>query len=243
MQSQRLNPRQRQFLKLYTSRDRNLGGNATRCYKAVYGITDDRSAQVAGSRLLKSPVIAELMRQAEERAIKQLNINAEYVLSQSVRLLDRAMGDESVDTIHTSIDDQGQERITVTERRDYDPSTAKAALQLIGQHKDIQAFSQTVEHTHTHRLEQRLAQRSKLIESKAQVIDVPGPRQLPVTDPSVSQVPGSECVGEPGTALIDTPTRQVEDESQKRVHRAEVKENEEAHGERSTFEGRGATAN
>jgi len=229
MQSQRLNPRQRQFLKLYTSRDRNLGGNATKCYKAVYGITDDRSAQVAGSRLLRSPVISELMRQAEERAIKQLNINAEYVLSQSVRLLDRAMGDETVDTVRSTIDPEtGLEHVTVTERTEYDPSTAKAALQLIGQHKDVQAFSQTVEHTHTHRLEQRLAARSKLIEGKAQVIDQPGPLSAPG--------PGSEVAGAHSNPAI-------EDESEKRLLSTEVKRNEEASGERSTFERAGATAN
>ena len=91
-----LNPKQRLFLKLYTGRDPALMGNGRKCYSVVYDCNDMKTAQVGASRLLRSDKIAPLLAKADTDAIKAINLNAEYVLKQSVRLLDRAMGDESV---------------------------------------------------------------------------------------------------------------------------------------------------
>ena len=167
MAAKRLNANQTDFLKLYTGKSK-LRGNATRCYMAIYGQMSDTVANASSSKLLANPLIQKALDRADQAAHKQLAINAEYVLSQSVRLLDRAMGDESIMTIHTEKDENGVEHDRVLESQDYDPKTAKAALQLIGQHKDVQAFTINVEHTHTMKLEQRLAARSKIIEGKAQ---------------------------------------------------------------------------
>ena len=241
----KLNPKQRLFLKLYTGKDPSLLGNATKCYKVVYDVTDTRTAQVGGSRLITMPKIAALLEAAQARAVKELNVNAEYVLSQSVRLLDRAMGDESVEHISTTVDDNGQESVKVRSVTEYDPSTAKAALQLIGNHRDIQAFTQTVEHTHTHRLEQRLAARAKTIEGKASVLVDQGaaPTQaLPVL-PDLDSCPGSQVDDDARPAAAPGEgTRRVK-EDRKRLLSAEVKSKEDQAGERSTFERGRATAN
>ena len=166
---QQLNAKQRKWLKLYLGKDENLHGNATRCYKAVYGLTDDRSAQVSGSRLLHHPMIKQLIAEATARMDERIVLDAGFVLEQSKRLYDRAMGDEAIPgEAKITIDPEtGRERVTVTERREYDPTTARHALQMIGQHKSVQAFTQTIEHSHTHKLEQRLQARSKVIEGKA----------------------------------------------------------------------------
>ena len=72
-----------------------------------------------------------------------------YVLEQSLRLYSRAMGDDSIDLVEVSTDPETQqESVFVRSRTEYDPSTAKATLQLIGNHRDISAFTQTIEHTH-----------------------------------------------------------------------------------------------
>ena len=167
-----LNQRQRTYLKLYLG-DSKIAGNATRCYMAAYSQENVQCAQRSASKLMTNPHIKALIAKVEAAAFEQLQVDAAYVLDQSVRLLDRAMGDESVEVIETHTDADGSERVSVTQRRDYDPATAKAALQLIGQHRQVQAFQVTVEHNHTHHLEQRLAARSKLIEGRAQVIDDP----------------------------------------------------------------------
>ena len=198
---QQLNVRQRQWLKLYTGRNSKLAGNATRCYKAVYGITNERSAQVLGNKLKNHPVIKSLLDDAEKKALAELQIDARYVLEQTVRLYDRAMGDEPVQLVDVRTDPKtGVDTVTVTETRSYDPATAHKALTAIGQHRDVQAFTQTVEHTHTHRLEQRLAARSKAIEGRAQVLDDP---------PQLQADPGAQVVTDPGA----DPASQVVSES------------------------------
>ena len=168
-QQGQLNGKQRQFLKCYVGRDPELHGNATRCYKAVYGLTDTRSASVCGSQMTKHPVISKLIAEALERQNQKIVIDAGFVLQESKRLYDRAMGDEPIPgkAVITKDPETGQERVTSTERHEYDPATARQALQMIGQHKSVQAFSVQVEHSHTHILEQRLAARSKVIEASA----------------------------------------------------------------------------
>jgi hypothetical protein len=114
-------------------------------------------------------MVAQYLQSRQDKLTEVTGINAEFLLRQSKRLYDRAMGDEPVageTTIETD-PETGQEVVIKTERRDYDPTTARHALQLIGQHKSVQAFSQTVEHNHTHTLENRLAARSKAIEKAA----------------------------------------------------------------------------
>jgi hypothetical protein len=114
-------------------------------------------------------MVAEYIQARREKLTEATGINAEYVLRQSIRLYDRAMGDEAIPgetTIETD-PETGQERVTTSECHEYDPATARQALQMIGQHKSVQAFSQTVEHNHTHTLENRLAARSKAIEKAA----------------------------------------------------------------------------
>ena len=201
---QQLNAKQRKWLKLYLGKDENLHGNATRCYKAVYGLTDDRSAQVSGSRLLHHPMIKKLITEATERMDKRIVLDAGFVLEQSKRLYDRAMGDEAIpgEAVITVDPETGRERVTVTERRDYDPTTARHALQMIGQHKSVQAFTQTIEHSHTHKLEQRLQARSKVIEGKASRLE------------QETEQPGYLSQG----STVPAPTDQPTVEGQERVH-------------------------
>ena len=199
-----LNGKQRQFLKCYVGRDPELHGNATRCYKAVYGLTDTRSASVCGSQMTKHPVISKLIAEALERQNQKIVIDAGFVLAESKRLYDRAMGDAPISdrvTIETD-PETGQERVKAVLRHEYDPATARQALQMIGQHKSVQAFTQTVEHSHTHRLEQRLAARSKQIEASAGNLGL---------DPSIVGVmPASqEAIAAQAAVVADPPKAKI----------------------------------
>lgn len=188
----------KQFLKLYLGKT-PIAGNATQCYKAVYGNDlPERSAQSGASRLLQLDHIKRAIIKAEALALKRLAVDAQYVLEENMRLYSRAMGDDSYDEVRVFTDpDTGQERVELAERRSYDPATAHKALTSIGQHRDVQAFTQTVEHTHTHVLEQRLAARSKIIEGRSIASDLQAPaaaitnrHQLPHRDdlPAHSEV-------------------------------------------------------
>lgn len=184
-----LTHKQREFVKHYLGRDPELHGNATRSYKAAYGLQDTRSASVCGSKLMQRPLVKALIAKGTARLDERIVTNAAFVLDQSRRLYDRAMGDEAIpgETVISLDPETGEEVITTHERREYDPATARAALQLIGQHKAVQAFTVTVEHSHTHRLEQRLAARSKVIEGRAGSI-APDPILTGSADPAAAQV-------------------------------------------------------
>ena len=169
----RLTQGHRTFLKHYTGRDPSLAWNATRSYMAAYKLSSERSASVGGSRLLQNPLIKVIIAKAHARLDEKIVTDSSFVLEQSRRLYDRAMGDEPVpgDAVITKDPETGEESVHVPEVRQYDPATARQALQLIGQHKAVQAFTVTVEHSHTHVLEQRLAARSKVIEGLAGQVD------------------------------------------------------------------------
>lgn len=190
-----LNHRQRQFVRLYLG-DSSINGNGTRCYMAAYSTDNEIAAQRSASRLLKREHVRAIIDAVEAEALDQLQIDANYVKAQSLRLYARAMGDEPFEYAEVQTDpDTGADTVTVTSRREYDPATATKALQMIGQHKDIQAFTQTIEHNHTHHLEQRLAARSKAIEGRAQVLDDPAQVGQLVDDPGPGQGDPAAQVG------------------------------------------------
>lgn len=200
-----LNQRQRLFVKLYLG-DTAIHGNGTRCYMAAYCTDNVGAAQRSANRLLKNPDVRAIIEAVTAEALEQLQVDATFVLNESLRLYKRAMGDDAVEVVHVETDHEtGQERVHVTSRRDYDPATAHKALQAIGQHRDVQAFTQTVEHTHTHVLEQRLAARSKAIEGRATQVD-DGPADLMLANDTEG----------PGEAIKADPAGQTS----KRVHAA-----------------------
>lgn len=72
------------------------------------------------------------------RTLKNVDgpINQEWVLKQAVKLHSRAMGEEAMDIMQD--DDEEAKKYP------YDPKTALAALKIIGDHVDIQAFTKTI---------------------------------------------------------------------------------------------------
>jgi phage terminase small subunit len=161
--SHKLSAKDQQFADLYFGGPDDVMGNATACYRYLHPRAKDSTCQVEGSKLLSKPMVAEYLQAKREKLTEVTGINAEYVLRQSIRLYNRAMGDEpiEIDVVAPS----GELR--TIERREYNPQVAKAALELIGRHTQVQAFRDNVEHSHTHRLEQALARKSKEVEKAA----------------------------------------------------------------------------
>ena len=179
MQSAKLNPRQQTFLKLYTGQT-EIAGNGTRCYMAAYNCEVERVAQTGASRLLRDPRIKAILEEAERRALAALNVNAKFVLDESVRLYRIAIGDEPVAVDHVITNKDGSRSVSAILRRETNLPIARQALELIGRHTSVQAFQDNIEHTHTHYLEQALSKRTKVIEGRA-VNDTPG---LPSPEPA-----------------------------------------------------------
>ena len=188
MQVKPLNPLQRRFLRLYLGRDERYMGHGTNCYKLVYGIESDRSAQSAASRLLAHPVISREVDKWHKAQSDATIADAGFVLEQSIRLYDRAMGDAPIEVdVIDEVD--GVSTVRTVEKREYSPAIARQALELIGRHTSVQAFQDNVEHTHTHRLEQALANRTKQVERKAEQ------RQLPDIEGSSTVINDAPGVG------------------------------------------------
>lgn len=116
--------------------------------------------------MLKNPLIAAELQAFHEHQRDSTLADADFVLEQSVRLYDRAMGDAPVEVDVIEVKD-GVSTLKTLEKRDYNPGIARQALELIGRHTSVQAFQDNVEHTHTHRLEQALARRGKQVEARA----------------------------------------------------------------------------
>ncbi len=106
MATNMLNNKQRRFLRLYLGRDDQYHGNGTQCYKVVYECDNDRVSQTSGSRLINHPIIAKEIAAWKNAQSKLTIADAGFVLEQSVRLYDRAMGDAAieVDVIDTDKD-------------------------------------------------------------------------------------------------------------------------------------------
>ena len=156
----KLSAKDRQFADHYFGGAADVRGNATACYHEIHPRAKQRTCEVNGSRKLRQAEVVEYLESMRDKLTETTGINAEYVLRQSIRLYNRAMGDEPIEV--DVVTPSGELR--TIERREYNPQVAKAALELIGKHTQVQAFRDNVEHTHTHRLEHRLAAKSKAVE-------------------------------------------------------------------------------
>jgi hypothetical protein len=158
-----LSAKDQQFADLYYGGPDDMRGNATACYRHLHPKAKDNTCQVEGSKILSKPMVAAYLQTKREKLTEVTGINAEYVLRQSIRLYNRAMGDEpfEIDVVAPS----GE--LKTIERREYNPAIARQALELIGRHTQVQAFRDTIEHSHTHRLEKALARKSKEVEKAA----------------------------------------------------------------------------
>lgn len=216
-----LTPKQQAFVGYYVGRNSKYFGNATASYKRAYGdCSNERVAQTSGSRLTRLPEIALVIAKYRERAAQATQIDANFVLNQSVHLYDVAMGNTAIE-VDAGIDKSGQP--IVIERRDVNLTVASKALELIGKHTAVQAFQDNVEHTHTHRLEKALQAKAKQVEHKAM--------NRPVIEGQCTEV------------LNEPPAPATAEEEEKRVHAAGGQTNEAIQAKKTSCERAGVAGN
>ena len=144
----KLSAKDQRFADLYFGGPDDVMGNATACYRNLHPRAKDNTCQVEGSKLLSKPMVAEYLQAQREKLTEVTGVNAEYVLRQSIRYLEIAIGDRPAP-------------------ENFNQAGVKAALELIGRHTRVQAFKDTIEHSHTHRLEHALARKSREFEKAA----------------------------------------------------------------------------
>ncbi|RLA58379.1 MAG: hypothetical protein DRR04_11090, partial [Gammaproteobacteria bacterium] len=131
----------------------------------------DSTAATEGPALLRKPQVQTYLEQQGEKVAERAEINAQWVLEEAVRLYRMAIGE--IHAIQERIvEKQYEDGSTYCETERYelcntDLRAALRALEMIGKHIAVQAFSQKVEVTHTHHLEQLLAKRASQVEQAA----------------------------------------------------------------------------
>jgi phage terminase small subunit len=109
----KLTPKQQAFCEEYL-----IDLNATQA--AIRAGYSAKTANVIGPENLAKPCIAEKVQEAMRKRSKKTEINAAWVLEKSVILYDRCMA----------------------QSEEFSPSGAGKALDLIGKHIDVQAYSE-----------------------------------------------------------------------------------------------------
>ena len=156
------------FADKYYGGSAELRGSAKACYKHIHPRCQDSTAATEGPALLRKPQVRAYLEQQGEKVTERAEINAQWALEQSVRLFARCMGDEAYPVEYTITDKETGEKSTGTYfKRSFNAAGAKAALELIGRNRGIQAFKENIEVSHTHRLEEALAKRAKIVEESA----------------------------------------------------------------------------
>jgi phage terminase small subunit len=94
----------------------------------------EKTARSQASTLLTNPNIVDAIAKGIKEQSKQIKIDADYVKNQAVILHRRATLEDPV------VDSNGK----VVDGQVYDPTTAHKALKMIGEHKDVKAFDNSI---------------------------------------------------------------------------------------------------
>jgi len=112
-----LTPKQEMFCREYL-----IDLNATQAaIRAGYSV---KTAKLIGYENLTKPYIHEYIQKLKKERVKEVKIDANYVLTQAKKLHERCMQED-----------------------EFHPSGAAKALELIGKHVDVAAFKDRVEHS------------------------------------------------------------------------------------------------
>ena len=116
--------------------------NATQA--AIRAGYSKKTAKEIGCENLTKPDILEFINKAKEERIEEVKIDANYVLTQSVKLHERCMQEVEpyTDKKGNHIHDKKGNALYV-----FNATGAARALELVGKHAEIQAFPTKVEHT------------------------------------------------------------------------------------------------
>ena len=144
----------------------NLRGNAARCYKHVHPRCKDSTASTEGPKILKKPHVVAYLREKADRIQKETDINAKWVLDESLRSLAIAFGDQPGIFESVVKTDSGEFLKVRHELCQTNLAAVNKALEVIGKNVNVQAFQDSVEVKHVDH-ESILNRRIKKIEAQA----------------------------------------------------------------------------
>ena len=100
---------------------------------------------------------------------EKIDVTAETALRDAIRLRDIAFGDIP-GTYERMVKDPetGEQIKVIVQLRQFNPQAVGKAIELIGRNRLVQAFQDSVEVSHTDRLEELLNERTKKVEAAAE---------------------------------------------------------------------------
>jgi hypothetical protein len=166
-----LSPKDRQFADLHFGGPDTIRGSARACYRHLHPRCKDSTAETEGPAVLRKPQVKEYLEQQSKKVTERADVNAQWVLEESVRLFKMVMGDIPA-VQEKMIKKKTENDNTIYEIERYELcntnlTAAIRALELIDKHTSVQAFSQKVEIHHTHHLEKILNVRCNAVERAA----------------------------------------------------------------------------
>lgn len=169
MMTGKITIKQQRFLELYLGAEPGLSGNATKSYMAAYSCSE-RCAGASGPRLLDNIRINEAIAKHQEHLQEKIDVTAETVLRDAIRLRDIAFGDiPGTDERIVKDPETGEQIKVIAQLRQFNPQAVGKAIELMGRNRLVQAFRDSVEINHTHRLEELLNARTKKVEAATEV--------------------------------------------------------------------------
>lgn len=115
--------------------------NATQA--AIRAGYSEKSAMEQGYQLLHKTSVASAIASAKAKRAKKTGIDAEYVLKKSAEFLAMCAGDIPIKKVTRAEDGT----LTSEDVHEFNPSGYGKALELLGKHVDVSAFSEKVEVT------------------------------------------------------------------------------------------------
>ena len=120
--------------------------NFNKTQAAINAEYSEKTARQQGSRLFASVDIQQRICELMEERMKRTDIDADYVLRQAVKIHERCM--QEVDPITTRTGDEIKDEDGKTIYA-FDAKSAVAALKMVGEHINVQAFKHAVVTDHT----------------------------------------------------------------------------------------------
>jgi phage terminase small subunit len=119
--------------------------------------------------LLANVRIKEAIAKHQERVQEKINVTAETTLRDAIRFRDIAFGDIP-GTYERMVKDPetGEQIKVIAQLRQFNPQAVGKAIELMGRNRLVQAFQDSVEVSHTHKLVEILNERTKKVKAAAE---------------------------------------------------------------------------
>ena len=156
----------RLFADNYMGGPDHLRGSAAACYRHFHPKCKNSTAETMGPRLLRKTQVQAYLREKADRIQSETDINAKWVLDESLRSLAIAFGDQPGIFESVMKTDSGEFIKVRHELCQTNLAAVNKALEVIGKNVNVRSFQDSVEVKHVD-LESILNRRIKKIEAQA----------------------------------------------------------------------------